>query len=129
MAIYFSMFRREISGMKNVKILNKNLIKDKRWISNFDNTFNQIIFAEAFKNSRAYFQSKPLSINLSDTRDWKSMYCFLEIIRYPEILDYYRKKGLGFLDTFIARIIHLEILLIIFLKFLLIEKIILVGNM
>ncbi len=96
MAIYFSMFRRD-KWNENVKILNKNLIKDKRWISNFDNTFfNQIIFAEAFKNSRAYFQSKPLSINLSDTRDWKSMYCFLEIIRYPEILDYYRKKGLGF---------------------------------
>ena len=30
---------------ENVKILNENLIKDKRWISNFDNTFfNQIIF-------------------------------------------------------------------------------------
>ena len=76
MAIYFSMFRRD-KWNENVKILNKNLIKDKRWISNFDNTFfNQIIFAEAFKNSRAYFQSKPLSINLSDTRDWKKHVLF-----------------------------------------------------
>ena len=74
------------------------------------------------KTQRAYFQSKPLSINLSDTRDWKSMYCFLEIIRYPEILDYYRKKGLGFFRYLYCRIIHLKILLIIFLKFLLIEK-------
>ena len=42
-------------------------------------------------------QSKPLSINISSSRDWRDMYWFLEIVRYPEILDYYRKKGLGFL--------------------------------
>jgi hypothetical protein len=74
------------------------LIREKKWISNFDNSFfNQIVFVEAFKDSRAYFQSKPLSINISSSRDWRDMYWFLEIVRYPEILDYYRKKGLGFL--------------------------------
>jgi glycosyltransferase involved in cell wall biosynthesis len=96
MAIYFSIFRKK-KWDKNVNILNKKLIKDKNWISNFHNTFfNQIVFVEAFKNSRVYFHSKPLSINTSHSRDWSSMYWFLEIVRYPEILDYYRKKGLGF---------------------------------
>ena len=96
MAIYFSVFRKD-KWDKNVKILDKKLIKDTNWISNFYNTFfNQIVFVEAFKNSRVYFQSRPLSINTSYRRDWSSMYWFLEIVRYPEILDYYRKKGLSF---------------------------------
>jgi len=97
MAIYFSIFKKK-KWDENVKVLNKKLIREKKWISNFDNTFfNQIVFVEAFKDSRAYFQSKPLSINISSSRDWRDMYWFLEIVRYPEILDYYRKKGLGFL--------------------------------
>ena len=63
MAIYFSVFRKD-KWDKNVKILDKKLIKDTNWISNFYNTFfNQIVFVEAFKNSRVYFQSRPLSIN------------------------------------------------------------------
>ena len=49
-----------------------------------------------FKNSKAYFKSEPLSVNLSGGRDWKNKYYFLEIVRFPEMLDYYRSKGLGF---------------------------------
>tara|TARA_A100001015_G_scaffold279018_1_gene339779 strand:- start:5592 stop:6608 length:1017 start_codon:yes stop_codon:yes gene_type:complete len=96
MAIYFSMFRKK-NWDQYVNILDKEKIKDKRWISNFENScFNIIVFASAFKNSNVFFQSKPLSINSSSSRDWKSIYCFLEIVRFPEMLDFYRKKGLGF---------------------------------
>ena len=96
MGIYLSIFRRD-KWEKNLKVLNKKLIKDKKWISNFDNScFNIKVFGEAFKNSKAYFKSEPLSVNLSGGRDWKNKYYFLEIVRFPEMLDYYRSKGLGF---------------------------------
>jgi glycosyltransferase involved in cell wall biosynthesis len=96
MAIYFSVFKKK-KWDENINILDKKQIRNKNWMSNFWNTcINQIIFAEAFKNSRVYFYSRPLSINTSHSRDWSSLYWFLEIVRYPEILEYYRKKGLGF---------------------------------
>ena len=96
MAIFFSMFRKK-SWDDNVKILDKKKIKDKRWLSNFENScFNIIVFTEAFKNSTVFFQAKPLSINSSSSRDWRSIYYFLEIVRFPEMLDFYKKKGLSF---------------------------------
>ncbi len=96
MAIFFSLFRKK-KWDENIGILDKKKIRDKKWLSNFENScFNQIVFVEAFRFSKAYFQSKPLSINTSGSRDWRIMYDFLEIVRFPEILSYYRKKGLGF---------------------------------
>ena len=48
MGIYLSIFRRD-KWEKNLKVLNKKLIKDKKWISNFDNScFNIKVFGEAF---------------------------------------------------------------------------------
>ena len=95
MAIFFSLFRKQ-KWDDNIKILNKKKIENKNWLSNFENScFNQIVFVEAFRNSKAYFQSKPLSINTFESREWRSMYDFLEIVRFPEILEHYRKKGLG----------------------------------
>ena len=96
MGIYFSIFKRE-KWNKNLKVLNKRLIKDTRWLSNFDNScFNIKVFVEAFRESKVFFQSDPLSVNLSGSRNWKNIYYFLEIIRFPEMLDYYRTKGMGF---------------------------------
>ena len=46
--------------------------------------------------SKAYFCSKALSVNLSGVREWIDLYPFVEIVRLPEALDYYRSKGLGF---------------------------------
>ena len=95
MAIFFSLFRKK-KWDENLKILDKEKLKDKKWLSNFENScFNQIVFVHAFKNSNAYFQSKPLSINTASSRDWRIMYYFLEIVRFPEILEYYRKNGLS----------------------------------
>ena len=79
------------------KVLNKKAINEIKWLSNFDNScFNIKVFAEAFHKSKVFFQSNPLSVNLSGSRHWKNIYYFLEIIRFPEMLDYYRTKGMSF---------------------------------
>jgi hypothetical protein len=39
---------------------------------------------------------QPLSVNLIGEREWVSMYDFVEIIRIPELLDYYRSQGMSF---------------------------------
>ena len=36
-----------------------------------------------------------MSINLIGEREWGSLYEFVEIIRIPELLDYYRTQGLS----------------------------------
>ena len=37
-----------------------------------------------------------MSVNLIGEREWVSMYDFVEIVRIPELLDYYRSQGLNF---------------------------------
>tara|TARA_B100000686_G_scaffold354799_1_gene467307 strand:+ start:136 stop:1161 length:1026 start_codon:yes stop_codon:yes gene_type:complete len=96
LGMFVSMFRRK-SWVENLKCLNKKNIKDKRWMSNFDNTcFNTMIFANAFKSSKAYLQNKPLCINIHGVREWTKLYAFISIVRLPEILDYYRSRGMPF---------------------------------
>ena len=96
LGVFVCVFRRD-GWIKNVNILDYNLIKDKRSWSNFENTcFHIKIFCEAFKNSKSYFLAKPLSVNLFGARTWKDIYPMVEIVRIPEALDYYRSKGLNF---------------------------------
>lgn len=96
LGMFLSLFRKK-KWDENVKYLNMKNARDKRWMSTPDNTyFNTIIFANAFKNSKAYFQSEPLSVNLAGVREWGTMYIFITIIRIPGILDYYRSRGLSF---------------------------------
>ena len=49
------------------------------------------------KIQNLFFCAKPLSINLIGIREWSSLYEFIEIVRIPELLDYYRSQGLSFL--------------------------------
>lgn len=103
LGMFLSLFRRK-SWMENVKYLNMKNAKDKRWMSTPDNTyFNTIIFANAFKNSKAYFQAKPLSVNLAGVREWKVMYVFIMIVRIPGILDYYRSRGMPFAKYYMCK--------------------------
>lgn len=96
LGMFLSLFRKKMWD-QNIKYLNMKNAKDKRWMSTPDNTyFNTIIFANAFKNSKAYFQAKPLSVNLTGVREWGVMYIFITIVRIPGILDYYRSRGLPF---------------------------------
>ena len=75
----------------------KKPMKDPRSWSNFENTcFFIKIFCAAFKNSKTYLCSKPLSVNLTGIREWSSLYEFVEIVRIPEAIDYYRSQGLSF---------------------------------
>jgi glycosyltransferase involved in cell wall biosynthesis len=80
---------------KNLFRINQNHIEDKRKYSTFDNTAPHIIiWSSGFRNSRAYFQSEPLSVNTHGVREWVDLYPFVEGIRIPEVLDYYRSAGL-----------------------------------
>ena len=82
----------------------KKLIKDTKVWSNFDNTcFCCLVFCEAFSNSKIYFYAKPLSVNLFGVREWSNLYPYVEIVRLPELLDYYRSKGLGFFQYIYAK--------------------------
>ena len=38
--------------------------------------------------------TEPLSINLIGEREWYSLYEFIEIVRIPELLDFYRSIGM-----------------------------------
>jgi len=103
LGMFLSIFRRKLWD-ENVKFINMKNAKDKRWMSTPDNTyFNTIIFANAFNNSRAYYQAEPLSVNLAGVREWQVMYMFIIIVRIPGILDYYRSKGLPFIRYYLCK--------------------------
>ena len=95
--IFFSIFNT--SKWKNsLEIIDKKNLEDLRPWSNFDNTcLHPKVICNAFKNSKSFFCAKPLSINLIGIREWSSLYEFIEIVRIPELLDYYRSQGLSFL--------------------------------
>ena len=93
---FLNIFKRKM-WLDNVSCLNENLLKDTRVWSNFDNTCAHIkIYANAFKNSQAYFYEDALTVNALGVREWALLYPFIEIVRLPEMLDYYRSKGLSF---------------------------------
>lgn len=96
LGVFVCVFKRD-GWKKNLNIIDYEKIKDRNSWSNFENTcFHIKIFCEAFKDSKSYFCSKPLSVNLYGVREWVSVYPLVEIVRIPEALDYYRSKGLNF---------------------------------
>ena len=48
-----------------------------------------------FNKSNCYICSEPLSVNIIGYREWTNLYDFVEIVRIPELLDYYRSMGMG----------------------------------
>jgi hypothetical protein len=101
--MFLSVFRRK-KWDKNLHVIDKKLIKDPNSWSNFENTcFFLKVYCEAFKKSKAYFCSKPLSVNLFGIREWGNLYPLIEIVRMPEALDYYRSKGLNFFRYVICK--------------------------
>jgi len=94
-SIFLSIFNRE-KWENNKNIINYENLKDLRTWSNFDNTcIHPKIISTAFNNSKSYVCSEPLSVNLIGNREWYCLYEFVEIVRIPELLDYYRKQGLS----------------------------------
>ena len=91
---FLNVFKRKM-WEDNLWCLDKNLIADTRTWSNFDNTCgHNKVYANAFKDSKAYFCAEGLTVNGHGVREWNKLYPFIEIIRLPEILDYYRQKGM-----------------------------------
>ena len=96
--MFLSVFRRQ-NWILNVNVLDASAVEDARTFSHFDNTFPHVkIFANAFANSKAYFNAKPLSVCLSGAREWSPMYPFLHSVRLVEALGEYRKNGLGYVN-------------------------------
>ena len=113
---FLNIFKRNMWN-ENLKFLNENLVADKRTWSNFDNTCGHTkIYAHAFKNSKAYFCAEGLSINCYGAREWGDLYPLIEIVRLPEVLDYYRKNGLSFKSYIINKNYALRNFINYFLK-------------
>jgi len=94
--IFLSIFKTE-KWLQQVPKLDKKKIDDTGVWSTFENTcLNPILIAESCKNSKAFVCSKPLSVNLFGEREWGDMYEFIEIVRIPELIDFYRSRGLSF---------------------------------
>ena len=95
-SIFVCIFNRKM-WMNGLYCLSQKDIEDTRVWSNFDNTcFNGKIISTVFKDKKSFICAKPLSVNLIGEREWVSMYDFVEIIRIPELLDYYRSQGMSF---------------------------------
>jgi glycosyltransferase involved in cell wall biosynthesis len=93
--IYLSIFKRK-KWNENLNFLNKNNLNDSRYWSNIDNTLiHPMIMCKSFKDSKCFFCAEPLSVNLVGVREWTDLYEFIEIIRLPELLDFYRSEGMG----------------------------------
>lgn len=93
--IFLSIFRRD-KWIANAHVLDEAAIFDDRLFSHFDNTFPNIkIFAHAFRNSKAYFCAKPLSVCLMGAREWKPMSPLVKSVRLVEALKEYKKNGLS----------------------------------
>ena len=95
MGNFTNVFKREMF-LDNLDCLDEEKLKDSRLCSNFDNCCGYIkVYANAFKSSKAHYSPEGFSVNCYGIREWKAMYDFIEIVRIPEILDYYRSQGLG----------------------------------
>ena len=77
--------------------IDQKKIQDKKVWSNFDNTcLNAKSISSVFNKSDCYICAEPLSVNIIGNREWINLYDFVEIVRIPELLDYYRSKGMSF---------------------------------
>jgi glycosyltransferase involved in cell wall biosynthesis len=101
--MFLSVFRRQ-KWIENTNKLDSIALQDSRIFSHFDNTFPHVkIFAKAFSNSSAYFNSSPMIVCLTGAREWAPMYPLVRSIRIIEALVEYRKSGLTFFKYYRCR--------------------------
>lgn len=98
LGIFQCIFKKD-SFLKHLKIIDKKkLYKPYQW-STFENTaFYTEVYAAAFKNSKVLIQSKPLIVSTYGHKNWKDLWDFIKIVRIPELLDMYRKRGMKYKD-------------------------------
>lgn len=92
--MYLSVFNR-LKWDENTHKLDLDKINNKTLFSNLDNTFPHVkVFSYAFKSSKAFFYSRPLTINLYGVREWVSLYPLIRSIRIVNSLDLFFANGL-----------------------------------
>ncbi len=95
--LYLSVFKKS-KWDENVFRIDKKKIENKLLFSNLENTFPHVkIFSYAFKDSKAFYYSRPLTINLHGKREWTSLYPIIRSIRIINSLDLYFANGLPFI--------------------------------
>ncbi len=95
-SIFVCIFNRKM-WLEGLDCVSQEDIQDTRVWSNFDNTcFNGKVISTVFKDKKSFICAQPMSVNLIGEREWVSMYDFVEIVRIPELLDYYRSQGMNF---------------------------------
>ena len=94
---FLNIFKRQM-WLDNIHCLDKELLSaEKLGALEIDAVeIDEKVNANAFKNSKAFFTPKALTVNGYGVREWFDLYDFIEIVRLPEMLDYYRSRGLGF---------------------------------
>ena len=106
--IFLSVFKRE-QWLNHLHVLDAAQIEETEIWSNFDNTCTHPkVLASAFKDSNSYVCADPLSINLIGEREWYSLYEFIEIVRIPELLDYYRSIGMPLVKYLVCKTFSLR---------------------
>ena len=94
-AMFLVVFRKK-NWIRHVDSLDQQAIDDTLTFSHFDNTFPHVkIFSRAFAESHAYIHCRPLTVNLSGSREWAPMSPLINIVRLIEALDEYRRNGLS----------------------------------
>ena len=103
LGIFQSIYKREMF-LKNLKFINKKeMYKTGEW-STFENTtFYCETYAIAFKNSKSLIQSKPIIVSTYGHKSWENLWDFIKIVRIPELLEMYKKKGLGTINYLIMK--------------------------
>lgn len=102
-SIYLGVFNRK-KWEDNKNVLNFDNLQDLNVWSNIDNTLlYPMIICSAFKNSKCYIFTDAIHVNLSGIREWSEIYKFIEIVRIPELLNFYRSQGLPLLRYLICK--------------------------
>ena len=95
--MFLSLFRKK-NWDKYVNILSIEALESSNTFSHFDNTFPHIkIWANAFSDSPAYFNNKPMNVCITGVREWAPMEPLIRNIRLIEALDEYKNQGLPLL--------------------------------
>ncbi len=92
--MYLSIFERRYW------IENQNVASFKRFpgiqFEDLDDTFPHAkIFANSFMGTQAYFSNEPIIVTISGKREWSDYYPLVRTFRLLDLLDEYRKNGLG----------------------------------
>ena len=103
LGIFQSIYKRKMF-LKNLKFIDKKeMYKTGEW-STFENTtFYCETYAIAFKNSKSLIQSKPIIVSTYGHKSWENLWDFIKIVRIPELLEMYKKKGLGTINYLIMK--------------------------